>query len=109
MKFLERKDKANNLEFFPFRSLNFCNLNGYSNKYKHSSNEIFEILKTINKNLKNEHSIYKAKNLINASCKIKSNSNIEFQCEKNVILKEEFEIELGSGIFIETGINLICP
>lgn len=55
------------------------------------------------------NSIYKAKNLINASCKIKSNSNIKFQCENNVILKEEFEIELGSSIFIETGINLICP
>jgi hypothetical protein len=55
------------------------------------------------------NSIYKAKNLINASCIINNNSNIEFQCENDVILEEGFEIQLGSSLSIETGINLICP
>jgi hypothetical protein len=55
------------------------------------------------------NSIYKAKNLINASCIINNNSNTEFQCENDVILKEGFEIQLGSSLSIETGINIICP
>ena len=49
--------------------------------------------------LNSANSIYKAKNLISASCNISSFSNIEFQCENDVVLDEHFEIELGSTVY----------
>jgi hypothetical protein len=47
--FLVIKDASNNINFFPFRPMTFFNSNEFSNKEKYSSNEIFEMLKTINK------------------------------------------------------------
>ena len=67
------------------------------------------LIQNITGSLDGANGIYKAENVINASCNINSNSNIEFQCENDVILKEGFEIQVGSSLFIQTGINLICP
>ncbi|MGE5393920.1 MAG: hypothetical protein ACM3P1_04195 [Candidatus Saccharibacteria bacterium] len=49
-----KKDINNNLEFFPFRSINQCESNVLNEKDKYSSFEVFEILKSNNKKLKNE-------------------------------------------------------
>jgi hypothetical protein len=67
------------------------------------------LVQNVSGKINSANSVYKAENLIKSSCIINNNSNIEFLCENEVILKEGFEIQLGSSLSIETGINLVCP
>jgi hypothetical protein len=67
------------------------------------------LTQNISGSLNSTKSVYKARNLINANCNINNNSDVEFLCENEVLLDSGFEVQLGSSLSIETGVNLICP
>jgi len=59
--------------------------------------------------LNNTISTYKAQYDIYAACSITSNSEINFECGRDVIIEEGFEISLGGTLLIESGKTIICP
>jgi len=54
-------------------------------------------------------STYKAINHIVASCTINDNSIVNFKCQGEVTLESGFEIQNGSSLLIETGVEISCP
>lgn len=57
----------------------------------------------------NAVSINKAQQDIFAECLIHDNSDVTFQCGRDIILESGFEIELGGVVELESGATITCP
>ncbi|MCF8363833.1 MAG: C39 family peptidase [Prolixibacteraceae bacterium] len=80
----------------------------YTNRMNTSSTSCLLSLHIIG-TLNSSNSTFKAVNEIQANCQITNNSNIELECQNDILLGSGFEIQIGSSIDINAGSNLSCP